>query len=290
VWLAVALAVGLVANAQSSSAQTWQDSPGGTPNATPQELVGVDVAEHLGQALPRDAKFKEADGRSVTLGELLGGKRPSVLVFAYHTCPMLCSLVLDATVRALSAIPWTVGDQFDLISVSIDPHDTTETAKRKRDELVGRYPRSRGSPAGWHFLVGDEADIRRVTEAVGFEYRYDALQKQFAHPAAIYILSPDGRLARYLYGIQFAPNDVRLGLLEAAESRSVTTTERLLLYCYHYDPRGKRYALAALSVMRLGGAVTAILIGGFVATMLVRERRKRPRAQGASASATGVAR
>ncbi|MGA2447462.1 MAG: SCO family protein [Polyangiaceae bacterium] len=284
-WLWLVLAVCVVARAQPCRAQSWQDNPGGLPNTTPPELVGVDIVEHLGQALPKDARFTDADGRSVTLGEFFDGQRPSVFVFAYHTCPMLCSLVLDATVRALSAISWTVGDQFDLISVSIDPHDTAQTATRKRDELVGRYARAQAKPAGWHFLVGDEANIRRVTEAVGFEYRYDAVQKQFAHPAAIYILSPEGRLARYLYGFQFDPNDVRLGLLEAAASRSITTTERLLLYCYHYDPRGKRYAIAALSVMRLGGAMTVVLIGGFVVSMLLRERRKRAQTPRAAASA-----
>ena len=221
--------------------------------------------------------FTDADGSSVRLGDLFDGKRPIVLIFAYHTCPMLCSLVLDATVNALAAIPWTVGNQFDLVSISIDPHDTRETASRKRDELLGRYPRAEGRSTGWHFLVGDEANIRKVTEAVGFQFRYDARQKQFAHPAAIYIVSPAARIARYLYGIQFAPNDVRLGLLEAAESRTITTTERLLLFCYHYDPQDKRYALAALNLMRLGGIVTAIGLGGFIIIMRRRERPRRLR-------------
>ncbi len=263
--------------ARESRAQAWQDSTGGSTNTTPSELIGVGVVEHLGEALPRDATFTDADGSSVRLGDLFDGKRPIVLIFAYHTCPMLCSLVLDATVNALAAIPWTVGNQFDLVSISIDPHDTRETASRKRDELLGRYPRAEGRSTGWHFLVGDEANIRKVTEAVGFQFRYDARQKQFAHPAAIYIVSPAARIARYLYGIQFAPNDVRLGLLEAAESRTITTTERLLLFCYHYDPQDKRYALAALNLMRLGGIVTAIGLGGFIIIMRRRERPRRLR-------------
>jgi len=287
---ALALVLGMSTSAPPSVAQGWQSSTAGEPNATPRELAGVDVVERLGGALPGGAKFTDADGRLVRLGGLFDGKRPSVLVFAYHTCPMLCSLVLDATVRALSAIPWTVGNQFDLVSISIDPHDTTETAARKRDDLLSRYPRSDGKTSGWHFLVGDEANIRSVTEAVGFQFRYDERQKQFAHPAAIYILSPDGRIERYLYGIQFAPNDVRLGLLEAAESRSITTTEKLLLYCYHYDPQGKRYSLAAMNLMRLGGIVTVVVLGGFVMRMLVRERRKRSRILLKAASVQGGAR
>jgi protein SCO1/2 len=279
----------VMVHARESLAQSWLDSTPGEPNTTPPELLGVDIEEHLGRALPVGATFREADGRSMKLGELFDGKRPSVFVFAYHTCPMLCSLVLDATVRALSAIAWTVGDQFDLISVSIDPNDTPEIAGRKRDELVGRYVRSGGKTAGWHFLVGDEANIRSVTEAVGFHFRYDPRQKQYAHPAAIYILSPSGHIARYLYGIQFAPNDVRLGLLEAAESRSITTTEKLLLYCYHYDAQGKRYALDALNIMRLGGVVTVIGLGGFITTMLARERRKRILRLSEGESAKGAA-
>jgi protein SCO1/2 len=286
----VAVAVCVMADARESGAQGWEDSTPGVFNTTPPELVGVDIVEHLGHALPVDARFREADGRSVRLGELFDGKRPIVFVFSYHTCPMLCSLVLDATVRALSAIPWTVGDQFNVVSVSIDPHDTPETAARKRDELVGRYLRSEGKSAGWHFLVGDEANIRSVTEAVGFHFRYDERQKQFAHPAAIYILSSSGHIARYLYGIQFAPNDVRLGLLEAAESRSITTTEKLLLYCYHYDPQGGRYALVAMNIMRLGGVVTVVVLGGFVTTMMARERRKRIRRMSAGEAPKGVAR
>jgi len=283
----LAFGAGAIELPREASAQPWGESAPASVNVTPQELLGVNIVEHLGQRLPVDAIFRDDKGRSVPLGSYFDGKRPSVLVFAYHTCPMLCSLVLDATVRALQGIPWTVGVEFDLISISIDPKDTPSSAERKRDELVGRYPRARGSSQGWHFLVGDEQNIRKVTDAVGFEYRYDALQKQYAHPAAIYILSPNGYLSRYLYGIQFPPNDVRLGLLEAAESRWVTTSEKLLLYCYHYDPQGKRYSLAAMNVMRLGGVATVIVLGTFLMTMLARERRKRARGAATERLRTG---
>jgi protein SCO1/2 len=259
-------------------AQTWrQGAPEGTPaaNTTPPELTGVTIDEHLGQRLPMDVAFRDAEGRSVRLGALFDHKRPTLLVFAYHTCPMLCSLVLDATVRALNDVAWTVGREFDVVSISIDPKDTPETATRKRAQVVGAYGRAKGAVAGWHFLVGDEADIRKVTNAVGFEYNYDPRQKQYAHPAAIYLLTPDGQMARYLYGIDYPASDIRLGLLEASAGRSISTTERILLYCYHYDPQGKHYALVAMNVMRLGGVVTLVAIGGMFAVLWGRERRRR---------------
>ncbi len=273
------LAVGLALCTATAGAQTWRDGEQGTPNTIPQELIGVDITEHLGQALPRDATFVDSDGKAVKLGSYFDGKRPTLLVFAYHTCPMLCSLVLDATVKTLNDVAWSVGDKFDVVSVSIDPKDTPETATKKRAQVVSAYARSKGTAdptRGWHFLVGDEDNIRRLTDAVGFRYRYDARQKQYAHPAAIYLLTPDGRMARYLYGIQYDPNDVRLGLLEASEGRSVTTAEKILLFCYQYDAHGKHYSLVAMNVMRVGGAVTAILIGGFLLVMWARRRRSRP--------------
>lgn len=276
--LGVVAAAVVLAASGDARAQAWRESSQAAPNATPPQLVGVDIVEHLGGALPRDAAFRDTEGRSVRLGSFFDGKRPILLVFAYHTCPMLCSLVLDATARALNDVVWTVGREFDVVSISIDPKDTPETATRKRAQVVASYQRARGSTAGWHFLVGDEDEIRKVTDAIGFHYSYDARQRQYAHPAAIYLLSPEGKIARYLYGIQYAPNDVRLGLLEASEGRSISTTERVLLYCYHYDPQGGHYSLVAMNVMRLGGAVTLAAIASFLGIMWVRERRRRPRA------------
>lgn len=265
-------------------AQAWKDQQGGMPNTTPPELAGVDIVENLGGALPRDAIFRDTEGRTVRLGDFFDGKRPVLFAFAYHTCPMLCSLVLDATVKSLGGVPWTVGDEFDVVSVSIDPRDTPESATRKRTQVVGNYARANGSTKGWHFLTGDQANIRKVTDAVGFQYRYDERQQQYAHPAAIYLLTPDGRIGRYLYGISFDPKDVRLGLLESTAGRSISTTEKILLYCYHYDPQGKHYSLVAMNVMRLGGAVTLGLLGTFLTIMWARERRKKRRAAAAAAT------
>jgi protein SCO1 len=273
--IAVALACSLAMGAGNAHAQAWKEQTEGITNETPAELQGVDIVEHLGGQLPRDAVMRDSDGKTVALGDFFDGKRPTLFVFAYHTCPMLCSLVLDAAVKSLNDVAWTVGREFDVVSVSIDPRDTPETATKKRSKVVASYPRARGDTTGWHFLVGDETNIRKVTDAVGFEYRYDVRQKQYAHPAAIYLLTPEGRMARYLYGIQYDPADVRLGLLEATEGRSISTTERLLLFCYHYDPQGKRYSLVAMNVMRLGGVVTLLAIGAFLTLMWARERRKR---------------
>ena len=249
----------------------------GSANTTPPELESVDISEHLNGPLPRDAVFRDASGAMVRLGDYFDGKRPIALVFAYHTCPMLCSLVLDGVVRGLKNVDWTVGNQYDVVSISIDPHDTPETATKKQNQIVEQY--GRGAPgnraAGWHFLVGDETNIRRVTDAIGFAYHYDARQQQYAHPAAMYLITPDAKIARYLYGIEFPPSDLRLGLLEASHGRSITTVEKMLLYCYHYDPQGKKYALVAMNVMRLGGVVTMALLGGFFALMWLREKQRK---------------
>jgi protein SCO1/2 len=275
--VAAALASCLAVCAGDARAQSWKDvdAPTVVPNVKPAMLEGVDIVEHLGGQLPREAAFRDSDGKAVKLGDYFDGKRPTLFVFAYHTCPMLCSLVLDATVKSLNEVPWNVGDEFDVVSLSIDPKDTPETATRKRAQVLESYPRAKGNPKGWHFLVGEEDQIRKVTDAIGFKYNYDERQKQYAHPAAIYLLTPGGTIARYLYGIQFPPADVRLGLLEASQGRSVSTTERILLFCYHYDPQGKRYSLVAMNVMRLGGGVTLLLLGSFLTIMWARERRKR---------------
>lgn len=271
-----------------ANAQPWGVSqpPGATSivNEAPAVLQGVNIVENLGGALPRDAVFRDTEGKTVRLGDYFDGKRPTVLVFAYHTCPMLCSLVLDATAKALGSVPWTVGDQFDVVSISIDPKDTPETAAKKRAQVVGGYDRAHGDPTGWHFLTGEESQIRRVTDVVGFEYRYDPRQKQYAHPAAIYLLTPEGHVARYLYGVAYDPKDVRLGLLEAAQGRSVTTTDRILLYCYHFDPKGGHYSLVAFNVMRVGAGATLVLLGGLLGVMWARERRSRRKSRQGRAS------
>jgi protein SCO1/2 len=269
--LAMLAAVTLVS--RPASADPLQTPTGLESDRVPPELQGIEVQEHLGGQLPLDAQFRDADGNAVTLGKYFDHKRPVLLVFAYHSCPMLCSLVLDSVAAALKDVPWTVGKEFDVVSISFDPHDTPQTASAKRAQLVEKYGRS--GTEGWNFLVGDDRNIRQATGAVGFQYRWDERQKMYAHPAAIYLLTPDGKIARYLYSISFDPEDIRYGLLEASQGRSITTTERFLIWCYHYDPQGGRYTLAAMNIMRLGGAVTVALIGGLLAFLWRREKRKK---------------
>ena len=250
-------------------------SVGAQVNESPRELEGVGVTEHLNGQVPRTAVFRDHTGRTVRIGDYFDGRRPVVLNLAYHRCPMLCSMVLNALMRTLTRTIWNVGEQFDVLTVSIDPRDTPEVAAQKRARVLGAYNRPTAE-RGWHFLQGTEAEIHRVTEAVGFQYRYDPRQDQYAHTAVTILLTPDGKIARYLYGLEYSPNDMRVGLLEASQGRSISTAERLILYCYHYDPQGQKYVIIAQNVMKLGGAVTVIALAAFLGTMWFRERRRRP--------------
>jgi protein SCO1/2 len=242
-------------------------------NVLPPELRDVTITEHLNDRIPADATFRDHENHVVRLGEYFDGHRPVVLQFAYYRCPMLCNLVTSAMLQVARGAEWTAGDQYDIVTLSIDPSEGPADSSLKREWALSQYRRE---PAqhGWHFLTGSQAEITRVARAVGFGYRYDQRQNQYAHPAAIMLLTPDGRIARYLYGIQFNPNDFRLGLLEASEGRATSTVERLIMFCYHYDPQGRRYVLVAMSVMKLGGVATIALLGGFLAVLWTRERRR----------------
>ncbi len=244
---------------------------------TPPELDGVGIHEHLNALMPRDVPMRDHTGRAVMFGDYFAGGRPALLVFVYHSCPMQCSLVLQGVVNSLRTIEWTVGRQFDAIVVSIDPRDTPSVAMERRTRSVGNYSRE-GSEPGWHFLVGTEPNIHRLTDAIGFNYRWFAPEQQYLHAAAIYLLTPTGRIARYLYGAGFDGRDLRLGLLEASEGRSISTVERFILFCYHYDPNGRRYVLFARRVMQIGGGLTVIALGGLLATLWLRDRRRASRA------------
>lgn len=237
------------------------------------ELEDIGVDEHLGDRLPTDVPLRDERGRSVTLGDYLSSGRPVAFTFAYHSCPVLCSMVLQAAVDGLKPLDWSVGDEFTFVNVSIDPDDDPEAAAEKRDVLIDRY--GRGDAEGWHFLTGDEQAIARLTKAAGFRYFYDARQDNYAHPAVVMLLTPEGRLARYLYGLSLDPNDLRVGLLEASQGRSVSTLERVVLYCYRYDPTTGKYVIMATRVMQVGGALTALLMTGMLGMFWRREIRRR---------------
>lgn len=252
------------------------------PAIMPAELEAVDVEEKLDKVLPLDATFRDHTGKIVRLGDYFKGDKPVALTLAYHSCKVVCSMVLAAKVQTLKAQPWTLGKEFRAVTISIDARDTPQDAAKKRTQMLSIYGRA---DAGWDFLVGDEHNIKRVAEAVGFRFSYDERTDQFAHPAAMMLVKPNGEMARYLYGLEFAPQDVRLGLLEASQGRSISTIEKAILYCFMYDPIGAKYVIVAKNVMRLGGAITAVVLGMFLMVMWRREARARRLANQASVTA-----
>lgn len=242
--------------------------------ATPRELEHVNVTEHLDGPIPLDTPFRDHTGANVTLRTYFDGKRPVVLQFAYHSCPVVCSMITNNLAAGLKGVPWTVGKEFDVITISIDPKESLERTANKRKSILTEYGRAQ---SGWHFLVGDESSIQAVTKAAGFEYQYDARQQNWAHPSVVFVLKPTGHLARYLYGLEFPSNDLRLGLLEASEGRSISTVEQIILYCYHYDPQGGKYVLVARRVMQVGGGAVAIVLFGVLGMFWARELRRKGR-------------
>lgn len=241
---------------------------GGTPSVTPAAAEGVAFEQHLGAAVPTDAAFADESGRDVTLADFLDDRRPVILTLVQYRCRMLCNEVLTGLVEGLARVDPAVGEGFRVVAVSIDAREGPELAAGKRAAYVGQYARADGG--GWHFLTGSEASIRRVADAVGFRFRYDPRTDQFAHPAGIVVLTPDGRISRYFYGSVFPPRDLRLGLVEASEGRLGTLTDRVLLLCYHYDPGTGRYTATVMGFVRLGGAVTLLALVTFVAVTALR--------------------
>jgi protein SCO1/2 len=247
------------------------DAPPSAP--LPPGIAGVGIDEHLGAALPLDLDFRDHTGNDARLGSYFDHHRPVIVVLMYHRCPMLCSLVLDGLARALRRLDWTVGKEFDVVAISVDPTDGPAVASRKREQVVASYGRSEKG-RGWHFLTGTEGAIRALANTLGFRYRWDPEQQQFSHPAAVFLLTPDAKIARYLYGVAFDPTDLRMGLLEASEGRSISTIDRALLYCFHYDATGRRYAFVVGSVIR-GGGVLLVAVIGFALFRLFRAERAR---------------
>lgn len=266
--LASALALTSVAHAQHSLPGPQLNV---TPNFVPNELRDVTVDEHLGRMVPGDATFRDHTGRPVQLGQLFDGTHPVVLTLVQHNCRTLCSMVQNAAINGLREIPWTAGEQYRAITLSIDPREGADVADQRRYRTLSSYNRP-AAERGWYFLTGEESQIQRVADALGYRFHYDRRTDQFAHPAVIFLLTPGGRVARYLYGIQYPPMDLRLGLFEAAEGRTVTTLERLIMYCYHYDPRAGSYVLMARRVMQIGGALIAAMLGSLLGTLWLREQ------------------
>jgi protein SCO1 len=243
----------------------------------PPVLREVGFDQRLGHVIPLDLPFQDEAGQTVRLGDYFG-TRPVILTLAYYECPRLCGLVLDGLAHSLRGLRFSVGEQFEVVTVSIDPHDTPAHAAAKKVAILRSDARS-GAAEGWHFLTGEEASIRQLTEAVGFRYAYDADNSQFAHAAGLVTLTPQGTIARYLYGIEFAPKDVRLALIEAAAGQIGSAVDQLLLFCYRYDPTTGQYGLVIMNVLRLAGLLTVATLGGFIAFMFRRERQRGPAAR-----------
>lgn len=252
-----------------------QPSVGQPAAAQPEALRGVGFDQRLDAQVPLDLVFRDESGAPVRLGDLFRGK-PVILSLAYYRCPMLCTLVLNGLVSAMRALPFTAGETFDVITVSIDPQETPALAAEKKATYLEQYRRL-GAENGWHFLTGDAAAIEQLAAAIGFRYRYDPERKEFAHAAGLTVLTPRGVVARYFFGVEFAPRDLKFGLMEAAENRIGSPIDQLLLFCYHYDPSTGRYSTAVLTGMRLAAAATLLALATFIVLALRRERRPRPR-------------
>lgn len=241
----------------------------GTGLPAPLKDVGFD--QHLGESIPLDIPFRDESGKQVKIGDYFGQK-PVVLALVYFECPMLCTLTLNGLASALGFLTFDAGKEFQVVTVSFEPHDTPALAAAKKSNYLERYDRP-GAAAGWHFLTGDADSIARLTKAVGFRYAWDDQTKQYAHPAGIMVLTPKGKIARYLYGIEYAPKDLRLALIEASGEKIGTPVDQVLLFCYHYDPATGKYGAAVMRILRAAGTVTLLGLAGFVVVMLRRERR-----------------
>jgi len=248
------------------SAQVPEDS-------TPPALRGVGLDQHLGELVPRDLTFLDEAGRSVRLGDYFD-ERPLILTLNYYQCPMLCTLELNGLVASLKTMSLEPERDFRIVTVSINPKEGPALAAEKKAVYVKDYARA-GAASGWHFLTGEEPSIRVLARRVGFRYSFDAASGQYAHAAGIVVLTPSGRISRYFYGIDYAPRDLRLALVESSGGKIGSLADKVLLFCFHYDPTTGRYSIAALRTMRLGGLLTALVLGVMILRMLRRERARR---------------
>ncbi|HEX5885329.1 MAG TPA: SCO family protein [Pyrinomonadaceae bacterium] len=244
---------------------------GNPSTGLPSALQDVRIEQKLDQQLPLDLVFRDEAGQQVKLGRYFG-KKPVVLALVYYDCPMLCTQILNGMVTSFRVLPFQVGNEFDVVTVSFDPRETSALAAAKKKVYVNYLPEKMRSNAGngWHFLTGDQANITQLTEAVGFHYRYDEATKQFAHASAIMLTTAQGKLSRYFYGIEYPPRDLRLGLIESSANKIGSPVDQLLLYCYHYDPATGKYGAAVMKVMRIAGVLTMI---GIVAMLILLKAR-----------------
>jgi protein SCO1 len=258
--------------AAAASAQQREDV-GVLASATPRGLEGVGIDQKLNEQVPLDLAFRDEQGRAVRLGDFFG-KRPVLLALVYYDCPMLCTQVLNGLTSAVNVLSFDAGKEFDVVAVSFDPREKPADASAKKAAYLSRYKHP-GADAGWHFLTGDAPSIDALTKAVGFRYRYDAERGQFAHASALFVLTSEGRISRLFFGIEYAPRDLRLGLIEAAGGRIGTPVDQILLYCFHYDPKSGKYGAVIMNIVRLCGAATVLALAAFIWLFSRRNRRNR---------------
>ncbi len=279
--LLLAASLGLAFSAFAIPGMGERPEPPSTEANLPPELAGVGFDQKLGAQVPLDLVFRDETGAEVQLGRYFG-QRPVLLTLSYYECPMLCTLVLNGVTSGLKAVPFAPGEDFEIVTVSFDPREKPDLAARKKAnyvELLGRP----GAAAGWHFLTGDEPAIAALTGAVGFRYRYDAASNQYAHAAGIMVLTPQGQISRYLFGIEYAPKDIRLALVEASAGKIGSFVDQVLLFCFHYDPETGTYGAAVVNGIRAGGVLTLAAIALFMIGSWRRDRRTRAGARVAPA-------
>lgn len=252
--------------AQGASYSTGAVDSGRPSTVTPQQLKQVTFKQRLNQQLPLDAAFKDEYGRAVTLHTYFGGQKPVILAFVYFTCPMLCTQIMNGISSSVRELPFTAGQDFDVVLISFDPRDNPAAALEKKQALL-KYWNSEQTSRGWHFLTGDQATIARVTNAAGFAYTFDKSIGQYAHVSGILVATPEGKLARYFYGVQYSPKELRLALVESGQGHIGSPADEVLLYCYHYDPKRGSYAATVMNLLRAGGVLTLVALGAFFLVM-----------------------
>jgi protein SCO1/2 len=236
----------------------------------PGQLKEITIEQKLDQQMPLDLAFRDEHGKAVKLGDYFG-KKPVVLALVYYTCPMLCNQILNGIAGSLKTISFDAGNDFEVVAVSFDPKDTPENAGAKKQAYLERYNRQ-GTENGWHFLCGDDAQIKALAEAVGFTYRWDEATQQYIHASGIMVVTPQGKLSKYFYGIEYSPRDLKLGLVEASEGKIGSPVDQLYLFCFHYDPTTGKYGVVIMNIIRLLGAAT--LIGVALLVFFVRRQRR----------------
>lgn len=230
------------------------------------------IAQKLNTRIPLDLMLRDETGEIVRLGQYFNHGKPVILNFVYYRCPMLCPMVLEGMTNTMTELKFDIGKQFEVVTVSIDPRDTATAAAELKDKYIRRYGRL-DSASGWHFLTANETAIQKLADAAGFQYTYDPRSDTFAHNAAILVLTPDGRISRYLSGFEFKGRDLRLALVEASEGKIGTATDQFLLLCFHYDPAIGKYSRSAMMFARAGGVTTLFALGGFIFVMIRKERK-----------------